>query len=228
MININLLPWRALREKEKQREFLFLLLVAIGFCIFISLIIHMFIARQLSQQIAVNTYLTEQISIVDQQITQVTTIKQQKDDLLRRLEIIQALETSRVLLVTMFNNFANILPNGIYITSIKKEHNIITMTGKARSNQQVSELMQNIDASPSFSDPVLTEIQDNTQAPTSIIDEVYSQGFELKMNETALDDTPPPSPQNQPPTQTPPSIQTNANSPAPSSLSTGTSKENSK
>ncbi|NNM60418.1 MAG: pilus assembly protein PilN [Legionellales bacterium] len=197
MININLLPWRTLREKERQREFVFLLSVAIVLCIFICLIIHTFIARQLSKQLAVNDYFSQQIAVVDLQIAEVTVIKQQKNDLLRRLEIIQALETSRVLLVSMFHNFANILPNGIYITSIKKDHNLITVTGKARSNQQVSQLMQNIDTSPSFSDPVLTEIQDNTnnsQTTSSILDEVYSQGFELEMNETAPYNTASPSP----------------------------------
>lgn len=191
MININLLPWRALREKERQQEFFFLLLVAIGFCVVICLIIHSLFARQLSRQLVVNDYLSQQITTVDQQIIDVSGIKQQKNDLLRRLEIIHALQTSRVLLVAMFNNFANILPNGIYITSIKKDHNLITITGKARSNQQVSELMKNIDASPSFSDPILTEIQDNTantQNPPSILDEVYSQGFQLEMNQTSLEE----------------------------------------
>ncbi|MBY0544549.1 MAG: PilN domain-containing protein [Gammaproteobacteria bacterium] len=186
MVNINLLPWRAQRDKEKQREFIVLLSISIGISLFICFIIHMVIASSLSNQLAVNDYLTQQINDVDAQIIQVKDIKQQKGDLIQRLFIIHELETSRVLLVEMFNNFANILPDGVYLTSIKKNKNLIIITGKARSNQQVSLLMENIDNSSSFANPVLTEIQDNsnnTTIATSVLDEIYSQGFELTMKE---------------------------------------------
>jgi type IV pilus assembly protein PilN len=203
MININLLPWRIQLQKEKQREFIFLVLISLGISIFLCLIAHIYLARQLSKQTNVNNYLLQQISVVDQQITEVNAIKQQKNDLIRRLYIIHQLQSSRVELVEMFNNFVNILPSGIYITSIKKHDNLVTIDGQARSNQQVSQLMKNIDASSSFSSPILTEIQDNTgntQAPKSTIDEVYPLSFELQVRQEGapevVEETTSPSPNN--------------------------------
>lgn len=189
MININLLPWRIQLQKEKQREFIFLIFVGLGISIFICLIVHLYLARQLSKQTSVNNYLLEQITIVDQQITEVNTIKQQKNDLIRRLYIIHQLQTSRVELVEMFNAFINVLPPGIYITSIKKSGNMVTINGQARSNQQVSQLMKNIGASSSFSNPVLTEIQDNNtpQSQQTAINEAFPLGFELQVKQEATE-----------------------------------------
>jgi len=186
MININLLPWRAQLEKEKQHTFIALLLIAVGVSIFICLILHLVLARQLSKQLTVNNYLLQQITLVDQQITQVNAIKQQKNDLIRRLSIIHQLQTSRVLLVAMFNNFVNILPPGIYISNLKKSQGLITIEGKARSNQQVSQLMKNIALSPSFGNPVLTSIQDNTATnknKNDVLDSIYFLSFELQVKE---------------------------------------------
>ncbi|MFN7096323.1 MAG: PilN domain-containing protein [Gammaproteobacteria bacterium] len=208
MININLLPWRIQLQKEKQREFVFLIIVGLVCSIFLCIVIHIYLAAQLSRQSAINDYLLQQISQVDQKIAEVNNIKQQKNDLIKRLYIIHQLQTSRVELVEMFNNFANVLPEGIYITSIKKQHNIITITGQARSNQQVSQLMKNIAASNSFVSPVLTEIQDNTnQTQQTKIDEMYPLGFEMQVKqetEMVIDEKTTPSPSFTAPTVTPP------------------------
>lgn len=186
MIYINLLPWRAQLQAKKQREFIFYLIFYLCLTIFMCLVIHLCLTRTLANQLRSNSYLTEQINVVNQKMVDMKAIKQQKSELLKRLLLIYELQTSRIELVTMFNNFVNVLPDDIYITAIKKDNNVITLTGQARSNQTVSELMKNIDVSDSFESPVLSEIQDNNNLPTgqaSTIQQLYPLSFQLHITQ---------------------------------------------
>jgi type IV pilus assembly protein PilN len=187
MTHINLLPWREQLKKERQKEFLALMLLSIGVTLFICLMIHLVLARQYAMQMAANNFLNQEITSVDAQIVQVNAIKQKKNDLIRRLYIIQRLQTDRAQLVQMFDDFVKILPPGIYITSVKKEANTITVSGRAQSNQQVSALMKNIDASSSFENAILTEIQNNDDdQQNKVLNQLYTLGFELQMQPELL------------------------------------------
>lgn len=182
MTHINLLPWREQLKKEKQKQFLALLVLSIGVTLFICLMIHLVLARQYATQMAANNYFNQEIASVDAQIVEVNAIKQKKNDLIRRLYIIQRLQTDRAQLVQMFYDFVKVLPPGIYITSVKKEGSTITVTGRAQSNQQVSSLMKNVDASGSFANPILTEIQNNDDdQQNKVLNQLYTLGFEMQM-----------------------------------------------
>ncbi len=186
MTSINLLPWREQLQKEQQKEFFLLIAFVVGVILFFCLLIHMFFSHKLTDQLKVNTYLSQQTSLVDQQIIIVNGIKKRKNNLIHRLFIIQRLQSDRIRVVKMFYDFVEILPPGIYITEIKKVGSDIVVTGRAQSNQQISLFMENIDTSSSFKNAILTEIKEGNDPnlnPSSVINQIYGLSFELHMQE---------------------------------------------
>jgi type IV pilus assembly protein PilN len=184
MTRINLLPWREERQKDQRQQFIFLFVLGFIATVALAMSIHLYLAAELHEDVKINALLQTQIDTVDNTIILLSAVKEEKNDLLARLAIIHALQTNRVELVNMFNNFAGVLPSGIYITEIKKKGGIIMLRGRARSNQQISILMKNIDQSPSFFTPALTEITDNhsdKKTKNTPLDELYPLGFSLEI-----------------------------------------------
>jgi len=175
MTKINLLPWREERRKIQLKQFLVYSITAVLFVILGCILVHMFYARILQDQYAANNLLQTEISILNQKIKEVRKIKEDKDYLTNRMQVVQELETNRSDMVIMFNEFVRTLPNGVYVTGLTKKGDEIIITGKAESNTRVSELMKNLENSEAFMSPVLTEIKSEDKENPNI------RFFELKM-----------------------------------------------
>ena len=156
---INLLPWREELRGERTRQFFFVLGGAAIISVALLLGVHLYFATKIRQQRGVNEYLQQHITLLDAQINEIKTIQAEKKALIERMDLIQQLQMNRPLVVHLFDEMVRILPNGVYVTSIKREGDTITITGKAESNTRVSELMRNIEKSEWLRNPVLTEIK---------------------------------------------------------------------
>ena len=84
MARINLLPWRAERRKQRQKEFMTMLGGAAGIAGLLSLLIVMYYNGQIEGQMARNQYLRDQIVLVDQQIKEIEELDKKKANLLAR------------------------------------------------------------------------------------------------------------------------------------------------
>ncbi|MCX7078926.1 MAG: PilN domain-containing protein, partial [Pseudomonas sp.] len=54
------------------------------------------------------------------------------------------------------------LPDGVYFTEVKMTGKTLSITGAAASNNRISDLMRNLDASDWFDASSLTEVKANT------------------------------------------------------------------
>lgn len=75
------------------------------------------------------------------------------------MTIVQNLQATRGLTVHLFDELIKVLPDGVYLTQMKREGNRITLLGYSESNSNVSILMRNIEANPWIQEPELTEIK---------------------------------------------------------------------
>ena len=75
------------------------------------------------------------------------------------MDIIQELQRNRSKIVHIFDEIIEVLPQGLYLQSVKREGDVITLLGHAESNTNVSDLMRNVSASPWLAEPVLNEIK---------------------------------------------------------------------
>ena len=159
MIRINLLPHRELKRKARQQQFA----VLAGITFFLGLltvgVIHLMITGQIEHQESRNNYMTDQIAILDKQIDEIKKIRAQTQALLARKQVVETLQDNRSDVVHLLDQLVRLLPNGVYLQSIKQTNQTINLTGYAQSNARVSSLMRKLESSPWLGLPSLIEIK---------------------------------------------------------------------
>ncbi|MGE8069299.1 PilN domain-containing protein [Pseudomonas sp. NPDC089569] len=162
MARINLLPWReALREKRRKR-FLLILLGVLAGATGAVWVVNQVISSAIERQVARNDYLGKQIVVIDERIRQISDLKARRQELVERMHIIQDLQGNRPVSGRIFDQLVRTLPDGVYFTEVKMADRTLFITGVAESNNRVSELMRNLDASDWFDAPSLTEVKAST------------------------------------------------------------------
>ena len=162
MARINLLPWREqLREERKQRFLVTLvgvLVVAAGL-VFLG---DQFLSAAISNQNARNDFIKKEIAVLDARIKEISELKTRRQQLLERMKIIQDLQGNRPVIGRVFDQLVRTLPDGVYFSSVKMVGKKIDILGAAESNNRVSNLMRNLDASEWLSAPNLTQVKATT------------------------------------------------------------------
>jgi len=148
MARINLLPWRAERRKQREREFLAHLLLAAFGGIVLVIIWAMWMNLRISNQNERNSMLTVQIHQLDQRIEQIKNLEKVRDHLLARKRIIEKLQADRSKMVHLFDELVKTIPPSVRLTSMTQQGDTIKLNGVAQSNASVAEYMRNLERSP--------------------------------------------------------------------------------
>lgn len=159
MARINLLPWREqLREERKQRFLVTLagVLIVAGGAVFLG---DQYLSGAIDQQNARNEFVKKEIAVLDARIKEISELKTRRQQLLERMKIIQDLQGNRPIIGRVFDQLARTLPDGVYFTSLNMKGNKIAIEGAAESNNRVSNLMRNLDASEWLTAPNLTAVK---------------------------------------------------------------------
>lgn len=160
MANINLLGWREQYREEKKKEFV-TLLFGLGFVIVAVCFLWMSsVQTAIEDQNGRNAILDGEIAILSKQVTEIKDLKKQRAELLDRMKVIQDLQGTRPVIVRHFDEMVRAVPDGVFLTSLVSKGKKISLNGVAESNNRVSSLMRNLDASGWFSTPNLTSVKD--------------------------------------------------------------------
>lgn len=159
MTRINLLPWREMRRKEKQRQFVSVVIGAAVLAGVVMLYVHLHVSGMINGQNARNDYLKSEIKKVDKKIKEIQTIEAEKKSLLARMNVIQQLQSRRPEIVHLFYELMRNVPSGIYLTKISQKGTSLTINGMAQSNARVSAFMRNLDLSDWLEEPKLDVIK---------------------------------------------------------------------
>ena len=159
MIRINLLPHREIKRKARQQQFS----VLAGITLFLGILtvgtVHLMITGQIEHQESRNTYMTKQIAVLDKQIDEIKKIRAQTEELLARKKVVETLQDNRSDVVHLLDQLVRLLPDGVYLQSIKQSNQVINLAGYAQSNARVSTLMRKLESSPWLGSPSLVEIK---------------------------------------------------------------------
>ena len=79
------------------------------------------------------------------------------------MELIQALQGNRPVIVRIFDEVARSVPDDLYFKTLKVTGNKVQVTGVASSNNRLSALMRRFDASEWFQDPSLVKVESRSQ-----------------------------------------------------------------
>ncbi|MDY0250010.1 MAG: PilN domain-containing protein [Pseudomonas sp.] len=159
MARINLLPWREqLREERKQRFLVTLVgvLVVAGGIVFLA---DQYLNAAITQQNARNDFIRSEISALDSRIKEISELKTRRQQLVERMKIIQDLQGNRPIAARIFDQLVRTLPDGVHFTDVKMIGKSVSIEGAAESNNLVSSLMRNQDASDWLAAPNLTEVK---------------------------------------------------------------------
>ncbi len=159
MAKINLLPWRAERRRLRQKDFYGMLGLAALAGVLVSFLIVSFYNGRIGSQNSRNQFLRDEITKVDGQITEITELDKKKSRLLARKEVIEQLQANRSQMVHLFDSLVRTIPDGVTLTAIKQEGDILTLNGRSQSNARVSTYMRTLESSGWMSQPDLNIIE---------------------------------------------------------------------
>jgi type IV pilus assembly protein PilN len=162
MIRVNLLPHRAEKRKARQVQFMVLSALSLALGVVIVGFVYAAIDTQISYQERRNAYLKQEIAVLDKQIEEIRKLREQTQALLSRKTVVENLQSTRSDVVHLLDQMLRILPDGVYLKSLKQTGYQINLVGYAQSSARVSTLMRSIEDSPWLDTPVLIQVQAST------------------------------------------------------------------
>ncbi len=155
MAKINLLPWRAERRKQREREFGAIMGAALllgGLLVFAGV---WYMNQRLDGQKARNDLLGREIAALEIKIKEIEDLKDKRDKLLQRKEVIETLRASGSATVRMLDDLVRTIPDGVRLTNIKQNGETLILEGLAQSQARISSYMRNLETSRWLSKPDL-------------------------------------------------------------------------
>ena len=165
MILINLLPHREASRKRRRETFYVTLGIAALAGALIAGAGYLWFEAQIAGQQAKNRLLKTEITKLESEIKEISTLQSEIAALRARQQAVEDLQGDRNLPVHLLNELVRQLPDGVYLTSMKQDNQTVTLTGMAQSNERVSELLRNLgNNSPWLVKPELVEITSGSVA----------------------------------------------------------------
>ncbi len=164
MARINLLPWRQEERERKNKEFGVVLIGAFIITALAVLLAMTFLNSQLSSQRQANQMITDENTRLDGVLTEIADLEQRRDEMLSQMKVIQDLQGRRSIPVRIWDDIARAMPASMYLVSIKREGEVITINGFADNPNVVSQLVKNLDASPWLINSLVPQIKTKAEA----------------------------------------------------------------
>lgn len=170
MAHINLLPWRERLREERRREFLSILVGVIIIGAGLLFLVDRYFNGEINTQTARNDFLRQEISLMDAQVAEISELRQQKEDIRARMNVITDLQGTRPVIVRIFDELVKTLPDGVYYERLERTGNSIAIEGVAESYSRITELMRRLDDSQWFSEANLSDISADEGATNALSD----------------------------------------------------------
>lgn len=177
MIRVNLLPHRAEKRKARQLQFIVLSVLSLALGAVVVAFVYAAINTQISYQERRNAYLNQEISVLNKQIEEIKKLREQTQALLARKTVVENLQSTRSDVVHLLDQMLRILPEGVYLKSLKQTGYKISIIGYAQSSARVSTLMRSIEDSPWLDSPLLIEVHAVSVGGTRLAE--FSLNFNL-------------------------------------------------
>lgn len=160
MVRINLLPHREEKRKQRKVAFIRMLALAAALGLAVSVAYAAFIATKISDQNQRNEFIRTENAKLDQQIKEISTLRQEIEALKARQQAVEDLQSDRNQPVYLMDELVKQVPEGIYLRALKQDNQRVALSGYAQSNERVSELLRNLgNNSPWLERPDLVEIK---------------------------------------------------------------------
>ena len=183
MARINLLPWRAERRKQRQKDFVTMLGGALIAGVALVFSASWYYDQHIEGQTGRNDFLKQRIEDVKKDITEIEGLEARRANLLQRKQVIEDLQADRSQNVRLFEELVRTIPDGVLLVTITQTGQELKLSGRSQSESRVSAYMRNLEASGLINNPRLSIIKagDASQATdaTRPTDRSLPFGFEM-------------------------------------------------
>lgn len=144
MILINLLPHREAARKRRREMFYATLGGSALLGGLIAAAVFAWFQTRIGSQQDRNQLLQTEIVRLEAQIKDIATLQAEIAALRARQQAVEDLQADRNLPVHLLNELVRQMPDGVYLTGMRQENQVVTLQGVAQSNERVSELLRNL------------------------------------------------------------------------------------
>ena len=164
MARINLLPWRQEERARRNKEFMTLVVAVTLLGLLSAFATWSYFNNQLQDQRDANALIEQENSRLDAALTEIDTLEHRREDIIARMQVIQDLQGRRPVPVRLWDDIAKAIPPALYLTSLKREGDLITLIGFADNPNVVSSLIRSLDNSQWMGNSAVRNIQQNISA----------------------------------------------------------------
>jgi type IV pilus assembly protein PilN len=189
VIRINLLPHRAEKRRARQIQFIALSVISVVLAALLVGFVQVAISTQISYQERRNVYLKQETAVLDKQIEEIKKLREQTQALLARKNVVEGLQSTRSDVVHLLDQMLRILPDGVYLKTLKQTGNKVALVGYAQSNARVSTLMRAVEDSRWLDTPSLIEIHASGAGVTRVSE--FTLNFNLTKPQNPVSPPPP-------------------------------------
>lgn len=185
MAHVNLLPWRAERRKQREREFYMQLGAAFVAALLAVFLWVFWMDQRIDNQNERNAYLQTEIKQLDVRIAKIKDLEKVRQHLLARKQIIEQLQADRSQMVHLFDELVKTIPSSARLTALKQNGQSMSLDGVAQSNASVADYMRNIEVSPWMGHTELRKTEnshDSTRMP-------YTFGLDVSLSRPKADES---------------------------------------
>ncbi|GAA5193391.1 PilN domain-containing protein [Ferrimonas gelatinilytica] len=158
MAHINLLPWREAQRARAKKQYLTILGGVAALGALMVLVANLVIGEMVDLQQQRNAYLQQEIQELDVKIAEIQRIKEQQQLLLKRIEVIQALQRQRHVPVQVMNELARVMVPGVYLTRVEVKGHDVSMEGYCDSNNHLANMMRRVETAHWLAEPRIHKI----------------------------------------------------------------------
>lgn len=165
MARINLLPWRKEQRERRNKEFNLLVVATAGLAILATILVLSLLNRELSNQQNANKRIEDANAQLDVALKSIEDLEAQREQMLSQMKVIQDLQGRRSVPVRVWDNIARAIPRDtMYLNNIKREGDVIRLTGFAANPNVVANLVRNLNASEWLNGSAVVSIKSGIQA----------------------------------------------------------------
>jgi len=167
LITINLLPWRITQQGARKKKFIRLFISSVLSAVLISAGLYSLIHTKKQQQLLARQQWQAAIQSLNPQLTRIKAIQQYQTQLLDDLKMFATWQNQQEDLIEALEDIVRIVPQGIYLTELKRQNQRLMIKGMADSTHSITTLLQNSNNKDSFTKAKLIEIQQPTPSQTA-------------------------------------------------------------
>ncbi|MGP5514069.1 PilN domain-containing protein [Psychrobacter alimentarius] len=164
MARINLLPWRQEERERRNKEFITLVVAITLLTLLAAFATWSYFNNELDEQLDANALVEQENARLDAVLTEIDGLEQRREDIISRMQVIQDLQGRRPVPVRLWDDLARAVPPALYLTNLKREGDVLTLTGLADNPNIVSSLIRNLDNSKWMGNSAVSNIQQNISA----------------------------------------------------------------